>query len=241
MTWGARFKMFFGLVFVLVITAGATLVFNQRQTHVTSSTAQIAAQAYDVGSDYGGIVTESFVAEGDEVSEGQRMFAVRSLQLERDISTGAVSPGQESIQSDDTLVIRAATTGVVADIGSDEGSYVSPGSVLATIDASGSLYAEAEFVLTPRDFARIDEGAAVTLRLPNGIEYDGKVEDLTVETVEGTAHVTAKIASDGLAGAEPAPLLKPGTPLDATLSLHDDGPLAGLHDALSDFARKIGL
>ena len=81
----------------------------------------------------------------------------------------------------------------------------------------------------------------MTLRLPNGEEYHGAVADLTVETVEGTAHVTAKITSDGLASAKPAPLTKPGTPLDASLSLHDDGPLAGVHDALSDFARKIGL
>ncbi|MGC4176057.1 HlyD family efflux transporter periplasmic adaptor subunit [Demequina sp.] len=241
MTWANRLKMFVGLLVVLIITAGALLVFNQRQTHATSNSAQIAAQLYDVGTDYAGIITDSFVDEGDEVKEGQRMFAVRSLQLERDIATGAVSPGQESVQQDGTLVISAATTGVVSNIDMDEGSYVSQGAVLATIDAAGSLYAEAEFVLTPRDFSRIDDGAAVTLRLPNGTEFDGAVDDLTVETVDGNAHVTATIASDGLATAEPAPLLKPGTPLDVSVSLHDDGPLAGVHDALSDFARKIGL
>ena len=118
---------------------------------------------------------------------------------------------------------------------------LSPGSVLATIDAEGSLYAEAEFVLTPRDFGRIEAGAAVVLRLPDGREIGGKVTDLTVETVEGDAHVTAKVEAGGLVGATSDPLVKPGTPLTATLHLRNDGPLAGVHDALSDFAAKIGL
>ncbi len=241
MTWGNRFKLFLGLIVVLAITAGATLVFNQRQTHVTSSTAQIAAQLHNVGTDYGGIVDEAFVTEGDAVTEGQRMFVVRSLQLERDIEAGAVDPEQSSIQSDGTLVIRASTDGIVSKVDLSEGSYVAPGSVLATIDAAGSLYAQALFVLTPRDFARIDDGAAVTLRLPDDTTFTGNVSDLTVETIDGQAHVTATVQSDGLASAEPAPLIKPGTPLEASVSLRPDGPLAGLHDALSDFARKIGL
>lgn len=241
MTWINRLKLFTGLVAVLVITAGATLIFNQRQSQVTSSSAQIAAQLYDVGTDYGGIVTDSFVEEGDEVDEGQRMFAVRSLQLERDIALGVVSPGQASVESDDTLIVRASTTGIVSKIDVGEGSYAAAGAVLATVDGSGSLYAEAEFVLTPRDFARIDDDASVALRLPDGTEYQGTVTDLTVETVNGSAHVTATVASRGLASASIGSLVKPGTPLDATLTLHADGALAGVHDALGDFARKIGL
>ena len=241
MTWMSRLKMLTGLIAVLAVTAGATLVFNQRQSQVTSSSAQIAAQLYDVGTDYGGIVTDSFVKEGDVVDEGQRMFAVRSLQLERDIALGVVSPGQASVESNDTLIVRASTTGVVSKIDVGEGSYAGAGAVLATVDGSGSLYALAEFVLTPRDFARIDDGASVVLRLPDGTEYEGAVTDLTVETVNGSAHVTASIESSGLSSAPIGSLIKPGTPLDATLTLHADGALAGVHDALSDFARKIGL
>lgn len=241
MTWANRLKLFAGLVLVLLLTAGATLVFNQRQMHVMSTSAQIAAQHHTVGTDYGGIVEDSFVSEGDSVTEGQRMFVVRSLQLERDIANGFVIPGQNSVHSDGTLVIRASTDGVVSTIDPTEGSYVAPGSVLATIDANGSLFATALFILTPRDFARIEDGAPVDLRLPDNTAFSGMVTDLTVETIDGQAHVTAVVRSDGLASAEPAPLIKPGTPLDASLSLRSDGPLAGLHDALSDFARKIGL
>ena len=64
MTWGNRFRLFFGFVLVLAIVAGAMLVFNQRQTHVVSSSAQIGADLYEVGTDYGGIVSDAFVGQG---------------------------------------------------------------------------------------------------------------------------------------------------------------------------------
>ena len=241
MTWANRFKLLLGLALVLLIVAAATLVFNQRQTQVRSTSAQVGAQHYDVGTDYGGIVTDAYVMVGDEVREGQRMFAVRSLQLERDISMGVISPARESVEQDGLLVVRASTSGVVSEIELGEGSFAAAGAVLATIDAEASLFAEAEFILTPRDFGRVEDDAEVTLRLPDGREYTGTVTDITVRTEDGNAHVTARIDSGAIADAQEDALVKPGTPLDATLQLRDDGPLAGVHDALSDFARKIGL
>ena len=241
MTWGNRFKLVLGLMLVLVVVAAGTLVFNQRQTRVTSTSAQVAAEPYAVGTDYGGVVEEAFVEEGDTVREGQRMFAVVSMQLERDIAQGLVSPGAATVDPDGSLVVRASASGAVSQIGLGEGSYAGAGSVLATIDASGSHYVLAEFILSPRDFGRIADGAGVTLMLPDGTEIRGSVADLTVETVQGDAHVTARIESEALSTADPGALTKPGTPLVATLELRDDGPLAGVGDALSDFARKIGL
>jgi len=241
MTWGSRFKLLVGLLVVLLIVAAATLVFNQRQTQVRSTSAQVGAQHYDVGTDYGGIVTQAYVKVGDQVREGQRMFAVRSLQLERDIGMGIISPARASIEQDGALVVRASTSGTVSEIELGEGAFAAAGAVLATIDADESLFAEAEFILTPRDFGRIEDRAEVVLRLPDGRELTGAVTEITVETVAGDAHVTARIDSDALVTATPDVLLKPGTPLVATLHLRDDGPLAGVNDALSDFAAKIGL
>ena len=36
-------------------------------------------------------------------------------------------------------------------------------------------------------------------------------------------------------------LYRPGTPVVATLSLRDDGPLAGVSDSFRDFLRRMGL
>lgn len=241
MTWGNRFKLFFGLIFVLAVVAGATLVFNQRQMQVTSTSAQIGADVYNVGTDYGGMIYESFVREGDHVREGEKMFTVRSLPFERDVANGTISPGSDAVNTEGMLVVRASTDGIVSRIDLGEGGFAPAGAVLATIEADGSQFAEAEFILSARDFGRVEDEAEVTLLLPDGREYTGSVTGFDVRTEEGSAHVTARIESEPIASAEADALIKPGTPLDATLELRDDGPFAGLHDALSDFARKIGL
>ncbi|MDN4480781.1 HlyD family efflux transporter periplasmic adaptor subunit [Demequina muriae] len=241
MTWGNRFKLVIGVVMVLIIVAAATLVFNQRQNQVASASATIKAASYGVGTDYGGLVEAAYVAAGDVVVEGQRMFEVQSLQLERDIDTGAVSPAENAVVGGGTLVIRAGTDGTVSHIALNSGAYAGAGEVLASIDASGSLFAEAEFILTPRDFGRLEDAAGVELRLPDQREISGTVSDLTVETVDGVAHVTARIDSDALADIDGDPLMKPGTPLEATLHLRDDGPFAGVSDMVSDLADRVGL
>ncbi|MFW2512899.1 HlyD family efflux transporter periplasmic adaptor subunit [Demequina sp. SO4-13] len=241
MTWRNRLKLVFGAMVVLAVVAAATLVFNQRQTQVSSATASILAASYAVGTDYSGIVTTSHVAPGDTVFAGQRMFEVQSLQLERDLDTGVVSAVQASVQDDGVLIVRAGVDGTVAEVMVNSGSYASPGDVLASIDADGTLFAEAEFVLTPRDFGRLEDSASVELRLPDEREFAGTVEDLTVETIDGVAHVRARITSDDLGQFDGDALVKPGTPLAATLRLRDDGPLAGVNDMVNDLAVRVGL
>ncbi|MFV0634043.1 HlyD family efflux transporter periplasmic adaptor subunit [Demequina sp.] len=241
MTWGNRFKLLLGMLVVLLIVAGSTLIFNQRQTQVLSTSATIASQEAAVGSDYGGIITESYVQAGDQVVEGQRMYVIESLQLLRDLELGAVSADLAQVREDGTYVVRANASGTVADGPATDGTYVGTGDVLATINREGSLFAEAEFILTARDFGRIEDGATVELRLPDQTTLTGNVSDITVETIDGSAHVTARVDSVELVEGDSNNLVKPGTPLDATLELRDDGPLAGVNDAVTDFATKIGL
>lgn len=240
MTWANRLKLLFGVLLVFVIVAAATLVFNQRQTKVLSDSAQIVAQRYEVGTDYGGLVLERYVDEGDAVTEGDRLYEIESLALARDIEQGFVSTDAVAIATDGTIVVRASVDGTVSDMAVDAGGYATSGGVVATIDRAGTLFVEAEFVLTPRDFGRIEESATVELRLPDGRTLTGAAADIEVRTVDGDAHVTVRIESDELVAGNDG-LVQPGTPLDATLHLRDDGPLAGVTDAVGDLARKVGL
>ncbi|WP_062516982.1 HlyD family efflux transporter periplasmic adaptor subunit [Demequina gelatinilytica] len=241
MTWGNRFKLVAGMLVVLLIVAAATLVFNRRQTQVLSSSAQIQAQQYDVGSDYGGLVLETFVEEGDTVLEGQRLFTIESAALRRDIRERLASVQQGRFDKDGTVTVRANVDGTLTAFDVDAGSFAGTGAVMATIDATDSEYVEATFELTTRDFARVPDSAPVELRLPDGTTVTGEVEDFQVETIDGGAVVTARIDSDELLGIVDTELLQPGTPLDATLELRDDGPLADVTAALGDLARRVGL
>ncbi|WP_062462878.1 HlyD family efflux transporter periplasmic adaptor subunit [Demequina soli] len=241
MTWGNRLKLVAGLLVVLLVVAAATLVFNRRQTQVLSSTAQIESARYDVGTDYGGLVVNRYVQQGDQVHKGQRLLEIDSPTLERDIRQGLVDATDGTLGKDGTVTIRAAVDGTVSDLAVDTGSYAGAGQVVATVAESGTRYAEAEFVVTPRDFARIVQQAPVELRLPDGTLLAGTVADYTVTTVDGEAHVSARVAATGLEDGADAALLQAGTPLDATLHLRDDGPLAGVTDALGNLARRVGL
>ena len=241
MTWANRLRLLFGMLLVLIVVAGATVVFNQRTSRVESSSATIGAARYGVGTDYSGLVTEVYVSEGAHVTEGDRMMRIESMQLERDIEMDLVSTDQPTVDATGAFVVRASATGTVGSLELGEGSYAQAGDVLATIDGDGSLYAEADFVLSARDFGRLEDAAQVRLVLPDQQTLTGTVEDIDVETLDGQAHVTARVESTALVERQSDALVKPGTPLEATLDLRDDGPIAGLEDMVRDFAARIGL
>jgi hypothetical protein len=114
--------------------------------------------------------------------------------------------------------------------------------VLATIDQAGSLFVQANYLLTARDYSRIEDGATVSLLLPNQEELEGTVEQINVDTADtGDAELTVKVASDTLVDGAFNGLVTRGTPVTATLTLRNDGIFAGVADGFTDFMRKIGV
>lgn len=241
MTWTNRFKFSFGLIVVFAIVGAATLVFNQRQLRVESETATIAASTVAVATEYPGFITEVLVEKGDQVVVGDPLFTLQSLQLQRDAVAGVVSDTMVTASPDGVLTVLATTDGVVSDLVAEVGMYSQPGSTLAEIDETGTLFVEAEFKLTPLDFGRIEDGAAVEFVLPNQQVLTGSVSTLEVETVDGDAVATIHVDTPGLVWGDEQGLIQPGTPVEATLYLRDDGPLAGVSDKLKSFLHKVGL
>jgi multidrug resistance efflux pump len=242
-TWGNRFKLLLGLVVVVAMVAAFTLVFNQRQQQATSTSATIGAQSYPVGTDYGGLVTRQYVQSGDLVEKGQKLFDVQSLRLQQDVAAGLVSATSASypVSRDGTATLLATVSGRIASIDVEQGAFAQAGAVLAHIDRTGSLYVKANFTLTARDYARIADGAAVQVLLPNQRTVDGRVGTIEVETVNGAAQSTIHVVSNQLVEGSDNGLVSPGTPVVATLQLRDDGILSGPSDAFADLLRKIGL
>jgi multidrug resistance efflux pump len=243
MTWATRFKLFTGLIAVLVAVAGLTVVFNQRQSQVASTSASIEAKRYPVGIDYGGTVTEAFVVDGDRVAAGDKLFTLQSPSLQSDLAKGLFKPETVAyaVDGEGVVTLTAAVAGTVTDISTEPGSFVQAGQVLATIDGAGSLFVTAEYTLTARDYARIDDGATVDVLLPNQQVITGTVDTVSVETADGAAKSTVLVKSDGLVDGAYNGLVKRGTPVTATLLLRDDGVFAGVKDGIDDFLAKIGI
>ena len=243
MTWGNRFRLLLGLVVVVALVATFTLVFNQRQQQATSTSATIGADSYPVGTDYGGIVTRQYVQAGDSVTKGEKLFDVQSLRLQQDVAAGLVSATSSAypVSRDGTATLVATVSGRIATIDVEQGAFAQAGAVLAHIDRTGSLYVKADFTLTARDYARISDGAAVQVLLPNQRAVQGTVGTIEVQTVNGSAQSTIHVVSTQLVEGSDNGLVSPGTPVVATLQLRDDGILSGPSDAFADLLRKIGL
>ena len=243
MTWANRFRLASGLILVLVIVAAGTLLFTQRQNRALSTTAMLVAESYPVGSYYGGIVMQQYVDVGDEVRAGDPLFDVHSLQLRRDIASGYVADATvlAGVDEDGTSTVTATVDGTIASIGVPQGGFAAAGGVIASLDRAESLYVEAEFVLSARDYARIAEDAEAEVLLPSQETLIGAVAGIDVDTVDGQALSTIRIESTSLAEAPASGLFQPGTPVSVSIQLRDDGPFAGVSDALHDLLRKVGL
>lgn len=243
MTWPNRIRLFFGLIVVLAIVAGATLVFTQRQSRAESVTATITAEDYAAGAAFPGTVITGDVEPGDTVTAGEVLFEIRSPLLARDLATDSVTAADLGVDvaDDGTFTVVSTVDGTVSEVLAPVGDFVQTGQVLARIDRDETMGVSAQFTLTARDYGRIAPGSAVDLRLPDDRTIAGTVAQIDVDTVAGEAASVITIDSPVLTTRPIGGLYRPGTPVVATLHLRDDGPWAGVTDALGDFLRKVGL
>ncbi|WP_062209587.1 HlyD family efflux transporter periplasmic adaptor subunit [Demequina oxidasica] len=247
MTWATRFKLAFGTLAVLVVVAAATYVYTERESTAVSQTATISAQQLPVGTDYGGKVVRQFVEEGDAVVEGDVLFTIESLQRKRDLEADAKSAIDEDdedakdFEASPLWSVTASADGTVAVLHVGPGGYVPSGGIVAEVVQDGSLEVTAELVLNPRDLDRLEGGASVELRLPDRSIVPGTVGDVQVATEGGNARAYVTVDSGEIAGSEPTGLTAPGTPVQVTVDLRDDGPLAGMRDSARDFLHRIGI
>ena len=241
MTWPNRLRLSLGLLLVLVLVATFTIVLNRRITQVTSASASIQALHLDIGTDYAGTVVRSSVEVGQEVTAGQTIVVVQSQALAHDLAIGLLSASAApfTVTGDGTMIFTAPADGIITSLVAQEGTFVQAGDVLATLDRADSLYVSAEYSLDPRDYERIETGAAVSIVLPNQREISGTVESVEVRTAADRAESVITIASDDLERGEQNGLIAPGVPVLASIALRDDGVLAGVEQSATAFLRKV--
>lgn len=244
MTWTNRLRLLGGLLAVLALVAVLTLIFNHRQSQATSVTATVSAETSDIGAAYGGTVTRQYVHVGDTVKSGQRLFTIQSIELQQDLAQGlriSNSPSYDVNTTRGTLTYKAAAPGQITTLEANLGSSLGTGEQLAEISVQGSQYVDARYLLSPRDYERVRQGAKVSILLPDNSSIDGTVSAIRVATDSGQARTQVRVDSKALLDPRLAALTKPGTPVVATVQLRDDGPLAGVDDAAFNFLRQIGL
>lgn len=242
MTWSNRFRLLGGLIAVVVVVAVATFRLNESKAQVASSAGQVSAESYTVGTPYSGVVVEQLVEVGSAVSTGDPLFLIDSVNLQRDVAQGAVPPRivASDVDGNGYLVVRATGDGTVTAVEGEVGSFVRDATEVATVQRAGSVYVEAEFVLTPQEYARIEEQPRATVVLPGRREITGEVSEMTVEDQDGQARVVISIRSDELVVAEAEDrLVAVGTPVVARLHLNNDGVVSDIAAYVSALYQKV--
>ena len=243
MTWASRFKLLLGLIGVTALVGACTFVFDQRQSEAPSTSAEISADAYTIGTDYGGTVTRQYVHVGETVKKGQPLFQVRSLSLLQELSRNPVSfsTATYTVRSDGTMTFTATTAGTVGAVDAKQNDYVQPGQDLATIDKSGTLFVDAQFVLTPRQYEQLQTGERADIVLPDRSILSGTVQGIQVKTKNGQAQTRVHISSPDLARGGHNGLVTPGSPVDATVHMAHQGVLDAVQSSAFDLVRRNGL
>ncbi|MEN0129120.1 MAG: HlyD family efflux transporter periplasmic adaptor subunit [Brevundimonas sp.] len=232
MTWAGRFRLLAGLLVVLLITAFATYKLNESRGIATSASAQILGKSYNVGTPYAGLVVRQGVEVGDTVRKGQTLFVIDAASLHADNAPGV--PETTHLDDEGRLVVTASGPGVVTALTATEGTFVQAAADLATVQRSGTLYVQAEYTLSAKEYARVPDAAAVTITLPNQRALAGHVDRVQVETVDGKAQAVLTVVSDGLVQGDQDGLVSAGTPVVATLHLRNDGIVTTVSRAVKD-------
>ncbi len=230
MTWRVRLRLIVGIVLVVVVCAGLVLMLNARNAKVDSRSAQLAATDFTIGTPYSGTITGQFVQLGERVQAGQPLFELTSAALQSDIRLNLIDPRKVPfrITPAGAMLVTATEAGQVDSLSYTQGAFVPANTAIGSIQRAGSLYVEAEFRLSPQDYARLAPDAIVDVELPSRTSITAHVRKIQVQTTDGVATTKVEASSPELADASADGLFTPGTPLTAQLHLRDDGIVARL-------------
>jgi len=241
MTWGNRFRLLAGTLVVLVIAALATYKLNENKGVAASDSAQILAETYDVGTPYAGLVVDQMVSVGDAVTEGQPLFTIDSASLQYDIVNGFAKPATAATQidADGRLVVLATGNGTVTALAAERGTFVQAAANLATVQKQDTLYIQAEYTLTPNEYARVADNAKASVELPNHRTIEAQVSKVQVETVAGEAQAVMTLKGTALKDGAQNGLVSAGTPVTAELHLRNDGVVTRTAESVKSYVEGI--
>ncbi|GIG21299.1 hypothetical protein Cch01nite_20230 [Cellulomonas chitinilytica] len=241
MTWASRIRLIVGTILVLVLAALATYKLNETKGIAASDSAQILAKHYTVGTPYAGLVVDQKVDVGDTVTAGQPLFVIESAALQYDLKNGFAKSATEATQIDDQgrLVVLATGDGTVTKVSSERGTFVQSATDLATVQKADTLYVQAEYTLTAKEYARVKDDAAVTVVLPNQRTVTAHVDKVKVKTVAGEAQAVMTLTGESLKDGAQNGLVAAGTPVTAELKLENDGVVTRASEDVKNYLGGI--
>jgi hypothetical protein len=232
-------KLALGVLAVFALVGLLSLRLDSEVRTVHAVEGELAAQEYEVGTDYSGVLVDQYVSPGDEVGPGDPLFALKSNRLRRDLANGVIRPEDStySVRDGNTLVFIAAAAGRVQEVEYLEGAFVPANSVIATVEVADSLHIRADFQLRPAEYALIREADQMAVTLPNGETVPARITDVNVAAGDNIAHTAVQ--------AEPSDafdetMFGAGTPVSTAIELPGRGLVSGIKDLVGGLLTPRG-
>lgn len=239
MTWRTRIRLALGVAAVLALVGVLSVRLDAEVRTVHAVQGELAAQEYEVGTDYSGVLVDQYVSPGDAVGPGDPLFALKSNRLRRDLANRVIRPEDSTyrIRDGNTLVFIAAAAGRVQKVEYLEGAFVPANSVIATVEVADSLHIRADFRLRPAEYALIGDADHMDVTLPSGETVPARITDVSVAAGDNIAH-TAVHAEPSDAFDEA--VFGAGTPVSTAIELPGRGLLSSISDLVSGLLRPRG-
>jgi multidrug resistance efflux pump len=181
-----RLKLLFAIIILGIGCFGIVLYEDNAIATVGANSASISAPAYNVGSEYDGVITHQYVNTGDSVTAGQNLFELRSNRLTADLKSGTIKADNltSKLSNDGGLLLAAQRAGVVSQISYLEGSFVGGGKTIATISGTSGVSVRANFELSGQQYAKVKPTTPVLVQL-GGTSITATITSITQQSSNG--------------------------------------------------------
>ncbi len=232
------FRYVFGISLVIALTAGLTIYQDYKSSYSASTSSEVNADDFSIGVEYPGLITKTFVKEGDEVKKGQTLATFKSTILLNQLSEAKIAPRDLNYPLADNgeLALTVAKDGIVKDIAFSSGSFVPGNKAIFTLVDRNSKYIVSRHLLATRDLRLLNRNRRIEVK-----QFDGNTITLQIRQIDiaisgsnylVTLESTPVIESD-LAGAEI------GSPLPARIILKDQSLWTILNDRAQQFYARL--
>lgn len=201
MNFKRRLKLFFGVFFVLLACGALTLYLNYSESRIGSNGASLKLNSYAVGTEYSGVIVKEDVSLNDTVTKGEPLLELKSDILSSELANGQVSASSLSYKVDPTngaLIFTAASSGVVTALNYTQGSFISAGSIIATVSNVSSAVLSANFYLSGPEYNQLSPATPAIIHFPGGKTVTAQIIGITQSSVAGKTVTAVKVALNNL-------------------------------------------
>jgi multidrug efflux pump subunit AcrA (membrane-fusion protein) len=186
MNFKRTIRLLFSIVVLAAICASVVVYENNYIASIGAHSAGILLPSYNVGTDYNGLVTKQYVAVGSTVHAGQNLFEIKSDQLTTELTNGDIKQNSLTypLANDGGFIITAQNSGVVSQINTLQGSFVTSGSTLATITSTNGATVRADFNLSGPQYDKISPATPVIVTIGD-TNYQAHITGITQDSING--------------------------------------------------------